>query len=114
MSLDPRTLEGRMRRILADQYSRERSGKDPEFILLTKYRGIVSVDTAIAAMCRAVTGALDETDPERGQLLNEVERLRATLESIAANTCCDNCREAGLVARSVLKEKSEWHARPDG
>lgn len=55
MSLDHRTLEGKMRRILADEYSRERGGKDPEFILLTKYRGVVSVDTAVAAMCRAVT-----------------------------------------------------------
>lgn len=55
MSLDPRTMEGKMRRILADEYARERGGKDPEFILLTKYRGVVSVDTAVAAMVRAVT-----------------------------------------------------------
>lgn len=55
MSLDPRTLEGKCRRLLADEYSRERGGKDPEFILLTKYRGVVSVDTAVAAMMRAVS-----------------------------------------------------------
>ncbi len=32
----------------------------------------------------------------------EVERLRAALESIAANTCCDKCQEAALVARAAL------------
>jgi hypothetical protein len=35
----------------------------------------------------------------------EVERLRAALESIARNTCCDRCQEAALVARAALEPK---------
>jgi hypothetical protein len=35
-------------------------------------------------------------------LRGEVERLRETLQSISANTCCDRCREAALVARAAL------------
>ena len=31
-----------------------------------------------------------------------VERLREALRSIAANTCCDRCQEAALVARAAL------------
>ena len=32
----------------------------------------------------------------------EIERLRGALESIAANTCCDKCQEAALVAKRAL------------
>ena len=31
-----------------------------------------------------------------------VSRYHAALESIAKNTCCDNCREAALVAQAAL------------
>lgn len=34
----------------------------------------------------------------------EVAALRAALESIAANTCCDRCQEAALVARTALNQ----------
>ena len=34
----------------------------------------------------------------------EIERLRDVLESIAANTCCEPCQEAKLVAKAALKE----------
>lgn len=53
MSLDPRTLEGQMRELLAKEYERETGIKDAEFIRLIKYCGVVSVDLAIAAMVRA-------------------------------------------------------------
>lgn len=33
---------------------------------------------------------------------NRVAVLEAALRSIAANTCCDKCQEAGLVARAAL------------
>ena len=33
----------------------------------------------------------------------ENSRLRAALESIAENTCCDRCQEAVLVARAALR-----------
>lgn len=41
-----------------------------------------------------------------GYLGLEIEdnaRLRAALESIANNTCCDGCQEAAKVARSALQ-----------
>ena len=31
-------------------------------------------------------------------------RFRSALRSIAANTCCDNCQEAALVAKAALAE----------
>ncbi len=34
-----------------------------------------------------------------------IERLQAALQSIAANTCCDKCQEAALVARAALEGK---------
>lgn len=33
------------------------------------------------------------------------KELEAALRSIAANTCCDKCQEAALVARAALGEK---------
>ena len=33
----------------------------------------------------------------------EVERLRAALASIAANTCCGSCQEAALVAQAAIR-----------
>jgi hypothetical protein len=32
----------------------------------------------------------------------ELETLRAALHSIAANTCCERCQEAALVAKAAL------------
>jgi len=40
-------------------------------------------------------------------LMDEIERLREALRSIASNTCCDRCQEAALVARAALQEKSD-------
>jgi Flp pilus assembly CpaF family ATPase len=37
----------------------------------------------------------------------ENERLRKALKSIADNTCCGPCREAGLVAREALKKEGD-------
>jgi hypothetical protein len=34
-----------------------------------------------------------------------IEKLEAALRSIAANACCDSCREAALVARKALDAK---------
>lgn len=36
-----------------------------------------------------------------------IDRLEAALRSIAANACCDSCREAALVARKALEEKDD-------
>ena len=39
------------------------------------------------------------------ELLARVDELEAALQGIAANTCCDRCQEAALVARAVLEGK---------
>ena len=36
---------------------------------------------------------------------DRIEKLEAALRSIAANACCDSCREAALVARKALEDK---------
>lgn len=38
------------------------------------------------------------------KLEQERNRLRDALKSIAANSCCDKCQEAALVARKVLTD----------
>lgn len=38
---------------------------------------------------------------------SRIEQLEAALRSIAANTCCDKCQEAALVARAALGEKKD-------
>ena len=38
---------------------------------------------------------------------NHIEKLEKALRSIAANACCDSCREAALVARKALEENDE-------
>jgi hypothetical protein len=43
------------------------------------------------------------------------ELLENALNSIAANTCCDRCREAALVAQEALaKQKEEKTHGDDG
>ena len=49
---------------------------------------------------RVYTGCIVERDAFK----DEIEKLRAALRSIAANTCCDLCQEAALVARAALGE----------
>jgi len=41
------------------------------------------------------------------QAADRIEALEAALRSIAANTCCDKCQEAALVARAALGEKKD-------
>ena len=36
-----------------------------------------------------------------------IEKLEAALRSIAANACCDSCREAALIARKALEGKDD-------
>jgi hypothetical protein len=38
---------------------------------------------------------------------DRIEKLEPALRSIAANACCDSCREAALVARKALEGKDE-------
>ena len=43
------------------------------------------------------------------ELLSTFETYRIALKSIAANTCCDKCREAALVARTALASTGGEH-----
>jgi len=40
-------------------------------------------------------------------MLTRIEKLEAALRSIAANACCDSCRESALVARKALEGKDD-------
>ena len=44
----------------------------------------------------------EERGYEKAQAENA--RFRDALESISKNSCCHNCKEAGLVAREALSE----------
>ena len=47
--------------------------------------------------------ALDEACARADKAEAERDALRAALDSIANNTCCEGCQEAALVARQALK-----------
>jgi len=49
---------------------------------------------------------------EAHRYMDERNRLRAALESIAGNTCCDRCQEAALVAKAALKGDTDGFSRP--
>jgi len=51
--------------------------------------------------------ALPDLEAAYLDLYDEVKRLRAVLESIAKNTCCEGCQEAALVASAALKGPDE-------
>ena len=44
---------------------------------------------------------------ERQDMQMRLNVYEKALNKIAANTCCDNCQEAALVARAALKEKND-------
>ena len=46
--------------------------------------------------------AITELYKENGELKAEIERLREALQSIADNTCCNNCQEAAKWAKAAL------------
>ena len=58
-------------------------------------------------MTDEVTDAIcfDMVVAQRDAARRRIEKLEAALRSIAANACCDSCREAALVARKALEGK---------
>ena len=46
-----------------------------------------------------------KSSPIYNKSADHIEKLEAALRSIAANACCDSCREAALVARKALEGK---------
>jgi hypothetical protein len=69
-----------------------------------------------ALVSAVVTQAIDERWPTYSVKWNKAilsvikqakKPLERALKSIAANTCCDRCQEAALVAQAALKETEE-------
>ena len=50
---------------------------------------------------------LEKRDAEVERLRAERDALKAALQSIANNTCCDQCQEAALVAKAALDAARE-------
>ena len=48
-----------------------------------------------------------KSSPIYNKSADHIEKLETALRSIAANACCDSCREAALVARKALEENDE-------
>lgn len=46
----------------------------------------------------------DEFGAVLRETIRQNKRYRKALECIAANTCCERCREAALVAKAALQE----------
>ena len=58
---------------------------------------------ALVLSIRRTPTPIADIIPLLNEAATEVERLRAALASIAANTCCDSCREAALVAQAAIR-----------
>ena len=54
---------------------------------------------------------LDKNIHARWDANARIEELEAALRSIAANTCCDKCQEAALVAREALAKLEDGATR---
>ena len=50
---------------------------------------------------------IEKITAERDATKVDAERLKAALQSIANNTCCDQCQEAALVAKAALDAARE-------
>ena len=61
----------------------------------------------MAAEIERLAGILDRLRIAYAEKDAEADRLREALESIAANTCCDKCQEAALVARAALAKEDK-------
>ena len=61
--------------------------------------GLLPDGTLIRA-CEVTFDYLEKQD-------DRIAKLKTALRSIAANACCDSCREAALVARKALEGKDD-------
>lgn len=50
---------------------------------------------------------IEKLEDELHHCFHRINELQAALRSIAANACCDSCREAALVARKALGGKDD-------
>ena len=55
----------------------------------------------------AIVTAVNELTRQLAVDEERIEKLEAALRSIAANACCNSCREAALVARKALEGKDD-------
>jgi hypothetical protein len=79
---------------------------DPDFLIEELRARIAELERDIKKMEAHVCDALAERDEYEALSAAAVERervLTTALQSIAANTCCDRCQEAALVARAALE-----------
>ena len=53
-------------------------------------------------------------EQENARLQARVRDLEAALRSIAANTCCEHCQEAALVARAAFAAVNAEKEESDG
>lgn len=61
-----------------------------------------------------LTQSLGQAKMDLAGALGRIATLEKGLRSIAANTCCDSCREASLVARTALNTTDpEWNIHHD-
>lgn len=90
------------------KYIRLSGDQIDEIERLRKRDGFINIlDKQIVAKDAEIERLRDELEiayaASRSEDIEEIERLREALKSIAANTCCDNCQEAALVARAALR-----------
>ena len=66
---------------------------------LVKRLRLIGTRTGVINRMRDAVAAREAAD--------RIEALESALRSIAANACCDSCREAALVARKALEGKDD-------
>ena len=68
---------------------------------------IEKLEEEIGVLIAASIRLSSRIDLDSDGYIDRIETLEAALRSIAANACCDSCREAALVAREALEKKDD-------
>ena len=70
-------------------------------LIIARLRSEIIREQGFKEQTYAVNAALKV---DNAKLRKDVARLVNALKSIAANTCCDNCQEAALVAKEAISQ----------
>lgn len=65
----------------------------------------LSGKTEFCGQCEQYARELEKCSQTKESLLAQMNLYKAALKSIAENSCCTSCREAGLVAKEVLSQQ---------